>query len=160
MRCNWRSRTGRRECVLRNEDEGKRERPCRVVNSEIERNAHVGAWLSLVERLVRDQEVGGSNPLAPTIYLPSFQIITAAGSFCSEPLFRVTTFVTALTASLDALSPDGSSPSSWPTQWGSTVNRCRWMACSLPAVRILDVLQSAYKYENLVTNCNRILKLE
>ena len=28
----------------------------------------VGAWLSLVERLVRDQEVGGSNPLAPTIY--------------------------------------------------------------------------------------------
>ena len=26
----------------------------------------VGAWLSLVERLVRDQEVGGSNPLAPT----------------------------------------------------------------------------------------------
>ncbi len=28
---------------------------------------YVGAWLSLVERLVRDQEVGGSNPLAPTI---------------------------------------------------------------------------------------------
>ena len=27
---------------------------------------HVGAWLSLVERLVRDQEAGGSNPLAPT----------------------------------------------------------------------------------------------
>ena len=25
-----------------------------------------GAWLSPVERLVRDQEVGGSNPLAPT----------------------------------------------------------------------------------------------
>ena len=25
-----------------------------------------GAWLSLVERLVRDQEAGGSNPLAPT----------------------------------------------------------------------------------------------
>ena len=30
----------------------------------------VGAWLSLVERSVRDREVGGSNPLAPTI---SFQ---------------------------------------------------------------------------------------
>ena len=30
----------------------------------------IGAWLSLVERLVRDQEAGGSNPLAPTI--PSF----------------------------------------------------------------------------------------
>ena len=29
----------------------------------------VGAWLSLAERLVRDQEVGGSNPLAPTIPL-------------------------------------------------------------------------------------------
>ena len=26
-----------------------------------------GAWLSLVERLVRDQEVAGSNPVAPTI---------------------------------------------------------------------------------------------
>lgn len=31
-----------------------------------------GAWLSLVERLVRDQEVGGSNPLAPTKF--SFKI--------------------------------------------------------------------------------------
>ena len=29
--------------------------------------AQVGAWLSLVEHLVRDQGVGGSNPLAPTI---------------------------------------------------------------------------------------------
>ena len=28
----------------------------------------VGAWLSLVERLVRDQEVGGSNPLAPIFF--------------------------------------------------------------------------------------------
>ncbi len=27
-----------------------------------------GAWLSLVEHLVRDQGVGGSNPLAPTNY--------------------------------------------------------------------------------------------
>ena len=25
----------------------------------------IGAWLSLVERTVRDREVGGSNPLAP-----------------------------------------------------------------------------------------------
>ncbi|MCU1334671.1 MAG: hypothetical protein JWO19_252 [Bryobacterales bacterium] len=32
----------------------------------------VGAWLSLVERLVRDQEVEGSNPSAPTISLNSF----------------------------------------------------------------------------------------
>jgi hypothetical protein len=27
----------------------------------------VGAWLSLVERFVRDEEVAGSNPVAPTI---------------------------------------------------------------------------------------------
>ena len=26
-----------------------------------------GAWLSLVERCVRDAEVAGSNPVAPTI---------------------------------------------------------------------------------------------
>jgi hypothetical protein len=26
-----------------------------------------GAWLSLVERTVRDREVAGSNPVAPTI---------------------------------------------------------------------------------------------
>ena len=26
-----------------------------------------GEWLSLVEHLVRDQGVGGSNPLSPTI---------------------------------------------------------------------------------------------
>jgi hypothetical protein len=28
--------------------------------------ATVGEWLSLVEHLVRDQGVGGSNPLSPT----------------------------------------------------------------------------------------------
>src|SRR4030095_8175857 len=33
-----------------------------------------GAWLSLVEHLVRDQGVGGSNPLAPTNLFNSFQI--------------------------------------------------------------------------------------
>jgi hypothetical protein len=27
-----------------------------------------GAWLSLVERYVRDVEVAGSNPVAPTIF--------------------------------------------------------------------------------------------
>ena len=26
---------------------------------------HIGAWLSLVERCVRDAEVAGSNPVAP-----------------------------------------------------------------------------------------------
>jgi hypothetical protein len=29
--------------------------------------SRVGEWLSLVEHLVRDQGVGGSNPLSPTI---------------------------------------------------------------------------------------------
>ncbi len=29
----------------------------------------IGAWRSLVAHLVWDQGVGGSNPLAPTIYL-------------------------------------------------------------------------------------------
>jgi hypothetical protein len=29
----------------------------------------VGEWLSLVEHLVRDQGVGGSNPLSPTIFI-------------------------------------------------------------------------------------------
>src|SRR6185437_15882641 len=29
----------------------------------------VGAWLSLVERFVRDEEVAGSNPVAPTMKL-------------------------------------------------------------------------------------------
>ena len=32
----------------------------------------VGEWLSLVEHLVRDQGVGGSNPLSPTNYFQSF----------------------------------------------------------------------------------------
>jgi hypothetical protein len=36
----------------------------------------VGEWLSLVEHLVRDQGVGGSNPLSPTI---SFQIHLLTG---------------------------------------------------------------------------------
>jgi hypothetical protein len=32
---------------------------------------NVGEWLSLVEHLVRDQGVGGSNPLSPTIFSQS-----------------------------------------------------------------------------------------
>jgi hypothetical protein len=33
----------------------------------------VGEWLSLVEHLVRDQGVGGSNPLSPTILFKYFR---------------------------------------------------------------------------------------
>jgi hypothetical protein len=36
--------------------------------STIEAWRKVGEWLSLVEHLVRDQGVGGSNPLSPTIF--------------------------------------------------------------------------------------------
>ena len=38
------------------------------------RNAF-GEWLSLVEHLVRDQGVGGSNPLSPTITINNLQPI-------------------------------------------------------------------------------------
>jgi acylphosphatase len=38
----------------------------------------IGAWLSLVERTVRDREVGGSNPLAPTIVSTRRPVMVAA----------------------------------------------------------------------------------
>ena len=39
-----------------------RPRPCNTLSTVF------GEWLSLVEHLVRDQGVGGSNPLSPTIF--------------------------------------------------------------------------------------------
>jgi hypothetical protein len=45
--------------------------------SKIKGPTTVGEWLSLVEHLVRDQGVGGSNPLSPTNlqnYLQMFQM--------------------------------------------------------------------------------------
>ena len=49
---------------------------CSVIMSfccrHLPRMARVGEWLSLVEHLVRDQGVGGSNPLSPTIYFQRF----------------------------------------------------------------------------------------
>ena len=50
-----------------------------------------GAWLSLVERLVRDQEAGGSNPLAPTTFLISPLVCTRGNcprTFPFRPLPR------------------------------------------------------------------------
>ena len=44
-----------------------------------------GEWLSLVEHLVRDQGVGGSNPLSPTNY---FQSLTILQILQIEPLVR------------------------------------------------------------------------
>ena len=43
-----------------------------------------GAWLSLVERSVRDREVGGSNPLAPTTFERTKGGRKAAFSFSPE----------------------------------------------------------------------------
>ncbi len=43
----------------------------------------VGEWLSLVEHLVRDQGVGGSNPLSPTIL---FKYISATSGFPSTSM--------------------------------------------------------------------------
>ena len=41
-------------------------RPAVYSASPVKRAPSVGAWRSLVARIVRDDEVGGSNPLAPT----------------------------------------------------------------------------------------------
>src|SRR5450759_4753980 len=41
-------------------------RPAVYSVGPVERAPSVGAWRSLVARIVRDDEVGGSNPLAPT----------------------------------------------------------------------------------------------
>jgi hypothetical protein len=38
----------------------------------------VGEWLSLVEHLVRDQGVGGSNPLSPTILFKDLRAISGS----------------------------------------------------------------------------------
>src|SRR6185312_9182771 len=47
--------------------------------------AIVGEWLSLVEHLVRDQGVGGSNPLSPTnLSLNSLQIRWVMRSYTNE----------------------------------------------------------------------------
>lgn len=45
-------------------------------------SASLGMWLSLVERLVRDEEVGGSNPLIPTkipLSIPDTWVTSCSG---------------------------------------------------------------------------------
>jgi 5-deoxy-glucuronate isomerase len=42
--------------------------PLSLTHRSASSSTYVGEWLSLVEHLVRDQGVGGSNPLSPTIY--------------------------------------------------------------------------------------------
>ena len=40
----------------------------------------VGEWLSLVEHLLREQGVGGSNPLSPTNYFKYFEYASVFSS--------------------------------------------------------------------------------
>jgi hypothetical protein len=47
----------------------------------------VGEWLSLVEHLVRDQGVGGSNPLSPTNFHLVFARVLDARRFPSSSRF-------------------------------------------------------------------------
>src|SRR6476660_336208 len=47
--------------------------------------AGVGEWLSLVEHLVRDQGVGGSNPLSPTIFSQANQIPSESENYSVCP---------------------------------------------------------------------------
>jgi hypothetical protein len=56
--------------------------PC----SRMKRLTSVGEWLSLVEHLVRDQGVGGSNPLSPTNLSLAHSVVYAAfaASDCSS----------------------------------------------------------------------------
>src|ERR1700722_18069629 len=55
-------------------------RTCDVTCSRMKGLTSVGEWLSLVEHLVRDQGVGGSNPLSPTNFSLAFSIVY--GAFC------------------------------------------------------------------------------
>ena len=51
---------------MRCECYNKFDRIFRAHSRSFQRPSEVGEWLSLVEHLVRDQGVGGSNPLSPT----------------------------------------------------------------------------------------------
>ena len=74
--------------------------------------AGVGEWLSLVEHLVRDQGVGGSNPLSPTIFSQANQRITTPAQPTQTiraqlgPLNICPTFATALRASAGTECPN------------------------------------------------------
>src|SRR5436305_2510832 len=50
----------------------------------------VGEWLSLVEHLVRDQGVGGSNPLSPTNISLALSLFSHFAAIDFPPLFGTT----------------------------------------------------------------------
>jgi hypothetical protein len=52
-----------------------------VTCSRMKRLTLVGEWLSLVEHLVRDQGVGGSNPLSPTNFIEEFEFLNIRFGF-------------------------------------------------------------------------------
>jgi hypothetical protein len=54
---------------MRCECYNKFDRTFRAHSRSFQRPSEVGEWLSLVEHLVRDQGVGGSNPLSPTKFV-------------------------------------------------------------------------------------------
>ena len=70
--------------------------PAQHIRTSVMCRFHVGEWLSLVEHLVRDQGVGGSNPLSPTNY---FQEDTK--DFWSPALSGVGDFVAVKTSKIN-----------------------------------------------------------
>ena len=60
-------------------------RTCHVTCSRMKGLTSVGEWLSLVEHLVRDQGVGGSNPLSPTNL--SLALSVCLDSYCHLSFF-------------------------------------------------------------------------
>ncbi len=54
----------------------------RISTSASHRILTIGAWLSLVEHQVRDQGVGGSNPLAPTKIQNMDSAVAAKSLYC------------------------------------------------------------------------------
>ena len=53
--------------------------------------SYIGAWLSLVERTVRDREVARSNRVAPTIIKPQ-RLLTRAAFFVRSDGYGTTDF--------------------------------------------------------------------
>ena len=61
---------------------------CAIIRRPCKRAPSVGAWRSLVARIVRDDEVGGSNPLAPTKAPQCPGIVFSGVVSCAPPASR------------------------------------------------------------------------
>jgi hypothetical protein len=84
----------------------------------------IGEWLSLVEHLVRDQGVGGSNPLSPTIYGTYSQSIQSQTCHLAylEALFGIQSLSRAENTNYQTLTY-------WPSEACSKI-RDVWEACA------------------------------